>query len=187
MSQHLKKEEQTKPKVSRRKEIMQSRDKWRQRKQYKRSMKLKAGSSKMDKLPARLIKKKSERTQIGKTRKGKDLIGPFPLVSLRTITQFHLPLVLVQIVDDVTELQCVITFIFLDSERRGSQKIRNLFPCKISFSHFRIIVILFIRKKRTALVIDFFQLPMIHVYRGQISEVCCFSFLSCWISMGKAM
>ena len=108
-------------------------------------------------------------------RKGKDFIGPFPLISLRTITQFHLPLVLVQIVDDVTELQCVIIFISLDSERRGSQKIRNLFPCKISFSHFRIIVILFIRKKRTALVIDFFQLPMIHVYRGQISEVCCYS------------
>ena len=50
-------------------------------------------------------------------RKGKDFIGPFPLISLRTITQFHLPLVLVQIVDDVTELQCVIIFISLDSER----------------------------------------------------------------------
>ena len=33
ISKHLKKEEQTNPKVSRRKEIMQSRDKWKQRKQ----------------------------------------------------------------------------------------------------------------------------------------------------------
>ena len=53
--------------------------------------------------------------------KGKDFIGPFPLVSL-TATQFHLPLVLVQIVDDVTELQRVIIFIFWTVKEEGLRK-----------------------------------------------------------------
>lgn len=76
----------------------------------------------MDKLSARLIKKKSERAQINKMRRGKDFIGPFPLISLRTTTQFHLPLVLVQIVDDVTELQCVTIFIFWTVKEEGLRK-----------------------------------------------------------------
>ena len=74
----------------------------------------------MDNLSARLTKKKSERAQIRKMGKGKDFIGPFPLVSL-TATQFHLPLVLVQIVDDVTELQRVI-FIFWTVKEEGLRK-----------------------------------------------------------------
>lgn len=75
----------------------------------------------MDKLSARLTKKKSERAQIRKMGKGKDFIGPFPLVSLTT-TQFRLPLVLVQIVDDVTELQRVIIFIFWTVKEEGLRK-----------------------------------------------------------------
>ena len=76
LTSHLKqlqKEEQTKPKVSRKKKIKDKRKKQmkeRQRKQWKRSMKVKAGSlkkiSKIDKPLARLIKKKRKRAQINK-------------------------------------------------------------------------------------------------------------------------
>ena len=74
----------------------------------------------MDKLSARLIKK--EGAQINKMRKGQDFIGPSSLISLRTIAQFHLPLVLLQIVDDVTKLQCVIIFIFSTVKEKGLRK-----------------------------------------------------------------
>ena len=71
----LEKEEQTKPKVSRSKEITKIRA---EIKQQKRPLKLNAGSlkkiNKNDKPLARLNKRKRERTQINKVRNEKEVI-----------------------------------------------------------------------------------------------------------------